>query len=55
MFLDRDGHLHCRKREKKNGPTVSSWVQSGTGKLYMSILRLFLQYLRDHEVVEIQK
>ena len=51
MFLDRDGHLHCRKREEKNGPTVSSWMQSWTGKLYMSILRLFLQYLRNHALL----
>ena len=51
MFLDRDGHLYCRKREEKNRPTVSFWVQSWRGKLHMSILRLFLQYLRNHALL----
>jgi len=45
IFLDRNGHLHCRTMEEKFGLPFCFWVQSCTGKSYLSMLS---PYLRDH-------
>ena len=45
IFLDRNGHLHCRTMEEKLWLPFCFWVQSCTGNSYLSILAL---YLRDH-------
>ena len=41
ILLDRDGHLHCWTMEEKYGLPFCSWVQSCTGKSYMSICSFF--------------
>ena len=35
IFLDKDGHLHCRTMEEKYGILFCSWVQACTGKEFM--------------------
>ena len=49
IFLDGDGHLHCWTTEEKYGLPFCSWVQSCTGKSYMSVFSFFfLLYLQDY-------
>ena len=47
IVLDKDGHLHWRTIEESCGLPFCSWVQSGTGKSYMSIFSFFLLYWQD--------
>ena len=49
FYLDGDGHLHCWTTEEKYGLPFCSWVQSCTGKSYMSVFFFFfLLYLQDY-------
>ena len=41
IFLDKDGHLHCRTMEEKYGLLFCSWVQSCTGKEFMLTFSFF--------------
>ena len=40
--LDRDSHLHCRMVEEEYRLPFCSWVQSCTGKSYLSVFSFFL-------------
>ena len=51
ILFDRDGHLHCRSMEEKYGYSFFSWVQSCTGKSYMSIFSFFYPCLQDHDLL----
>ena len=42
IFLDKDGHLHCRTMEEKYGLLFCSWVQSCAGKEIMLTFSFFL-------------
>ena len=41
IFLDKDGHLHCRTMEEKYGLLFCSRVQSCTGKEFMLTFSFF--------------
>ena len=55
IFLDRDGHLHCQTIKEKHGLPFCSWVQSGTGKPYMSMFSFFSAIFAGPRFVENQK